>query len=52
MFKKFGYETSRKHMQWKPATQNEQFKYTDVLYYRYLYVLSVKLHKTSLKHNW
>jgi len=35
-------------MHGKPATQNEQFKYTDLLYYKYLYVLSVKLHKISL----
>jgi hypothetical protein len=37
-------------MHWKPAKQNEQFKYIDILYYKYLYILSVKLHKTSLIH--
>jgi len=38
-------------MHGKPATQNEQLKYTDVLYYKYLYVLLVELDKTSLNHN-
>jgi len=38
-------------MHGKPSSQNEQFKYTDVLYYKYLCVLSVELHKTSLNHN-
>jgi len=37
-------------MHGKPATQNEQFKYNDVLYYKYLHVLSKKLHKTSPNH--
>jgi len=37
-------------MHGKPATQNKPFKYTNVLYYKYLYVQSIELHKTSLNH--
>jgi len=37
-------------MHGKPAIQNEQFKYTDVLYYKYLYILSTELNKTSRNH--
>ena len=29
----------------KPAKENEQFKYTDVLYYNYFYILSIELQK-------
>jgi len=35
-------------MHGKPATVNEQFKHTDVLNYKYLCVLSIELHRTSL----
>jgi len=38
-------------MHGKPATQNEKFRYTDVMYCKRLYVLSVALHKTTLNHN-
>jgi len=38
-------------MHGKLATQEEKFKYTDVLYYKYLYILPIKLHQTSLNHH-
>jgi len=38
-------------MHGKLATQKEQMKYTDILYYKYLYVPSIQLHKTTLNHN-
>jgi len=38
-------------MHGKTTTVKEQFKYTDDLYYNYLYALSVKLHRAYLHYN-